>query len=370
MRQVQVNLPGREYVILIGCNLAADRSAVEFFRVAAGGRRCGLVADSTVAPLYGGGAAALAAAGGATLAGTATFPAGEASKTPEALLGLYRDAIRLGLDRKSLVLALGGGVTGDLAGFFAATWMRGLDFIQLPTTLLAMVDSSVGGKTGVDLPEGKNLVGAFHQPRLVWCDLDTLKTLPDREWRCGLAEIVKYGVILDAPLFSRLETHTLASLKADAAAVADIVARCCELKAQVVLADERETTGLRMVLNYGHTFGHPLETLGGYGLYNHGEAVAIGMGMAADLAVLLDRCPADLPARQDALLRRLGLPTHAEPGRFRAEDLLNLMYRDKKTAGGRLRLILPRSLGTVEVCSVEDRRLLLRVVGGRCGGES
>lgn len=369
MRQVQVNLPGREYEILIGSGLATDTAAVTAFRAVAAGRRCGLVADDTVAPLYAAAVTALAAAADATFAGAVTFPAGETSKTTETLAHLYCEAIRLGLDRKSLVLALGGGVTGDLAGFFAATWMRGLDFIQLPTTLLAMVDSSVGGKTGVDLPEGKNLVGAFHQPRLVWCDLDTLKTLPDREWRCGLAEIVKYGVILDASLFAQLETQTLPSLQADTAAVAAVVARCCELKAQVVLADEKETTGRRMILNYGHTFGHPLETLGGYGGYNHGEAVAVGMGMAADLAVLLARCPPDLPARQDALLRRLGLPTHAAPGRFRAEEVLNLMLRDKKTVGGRLRLILPRALGTVEVRAVEDRGLLLRTIGGRCSGE-
>ncbi len=370
MRQVQVNLPGREYTILIGSGLARLPGAKAWNALVAG-RRCLLVADSHVEKLYGPAFQEILAAAGAAAVTTAVFPAGEESKTLATFGELCREAARAGLDRKGLAVAVGGGVTGDLTGFLAASWMRGIDFIQVPTTLLAMVDSSVGGKTGVDLPEGKNLVGAFHQPRLVWCELDTLKTLPDREWRCGLAEIVKYGVILDAPLFARLEGHTLATLQAEPETVAEIVARCCEIKAQIVLADERETTGLRAVLNYGHTFGHALETCSGYGRFNHGEAVAIGMGMAADLAAVLGRCPAELPARQDALLRQLGLPVCAETtAEVTPETILELMFRDKKTAGGKLRLILPREIGTVEIMSVEDRGALLRAIGGRTHGNT
>ncbi|MFA4945424.1 MAG: 3-dehydroquinate synthase [Lentisphaeria bacterium] len=366
MRTVHVNLPGRAYAIHIGTGPDTAAAARAGLAALVRGRRCCVLTDSQVAPLHARPLKALLEGAGATLTDPLVIPAGEASKTLETMASLWRAAVRLGLDRRCLAVALGGGVVGDLAGFFAACYMRGIEFIQVPTTLLAMVDSSVGGKTGVDLPEGKNLVGAFHQPRLVWCDLRTLATLPDREWRCGLAEIVKYGVILDAALFARLEQTTLPALQAEIPMLEAIIARCCELKAEVVLADEKEG-GRRMLLNYGHTFGHAVEALGGFAELNHGEAVAIGMGMAADLAVLLGLAAPELPRRQDALLERLGLPVRPPPGRFQPEAILAAIGHDKKTVGGRPRLLLPRAIGQVEVVADADPARILQAIGGRCG---
>jgi 3-dehydroquinate synthase len=245
----------------------------------------------------------------------------------------------------SRVVAVGGGVIGDLAGFVAATFARGLPLLMVPTTLLAMVDSSVGGKVAVNHPRAKNMIGVFHQPVGVWIDTAVLGTLPDREYRSGLAEVVKYGVILDAPLFEFLEANTDAVLAREPEAIRHIVTRCCRLKADVVEKDEREETGLRAVLNYGHTFAHAFETAAGYGTWLHGEAVAAGMVCASRLAQSRGLIGADLTGRQDRLLRRFGLPTEPEP--WPAADLLTTMRSDKKALSGQLRFILPRRLGEV-----------------------
>jgi 3-dehydroquinate synthase len=276
------------------------------------------------------------------------FAAGEEAKNLDTLEYLYGEAVSAGLDRKSVIVALGGGVVGDTAGYLAASYMRGIDFIQIPTSLVAQVDSSIGGKTGVDLPQGKNLVGAFHQPRLVILDVDTLATLDPRQLRCGLAEVIKYGVILDAEFFVFLEANIDALLATDPDVYGHVVQRSCELKAMIVLEDEFET-GRRAILNYGHTFGHAIEKVTGYTVYTHGEAIAIGMGMAADLAVALDSTAArlELVQRQDALFDAVGLPNRIDG--VDPEQVVAAMQTDKKYVGGRNKLIVPSAIGTVEI---------------------
>ena len=285
----------------------------------------------------------LAAAGFRTKA--ALLPPGEAMKALAVAEQLYDALLDLPADRGTLVVAVGGGVVGDLAGFVAATFARGLPLLMVPTTLLAMVDSSVGGKVGVNLPRAKNMVGAFHQPVGVVIDPKTLDTLPEREYKSGLAEVVKYGVILDADFFGYLEANAAAILRRDPAAVRHIVLRSCQLKAQVVSKDEREETGLRAVLNYGHTFAHAFETAAGYGVWLHGEAVAAGMACASRLAERHGLIGADVTARQVRLLQAFGLPT--APEAWPADALIGTMRSDKKSVAGRLRFILPRRLGEV-----------------------
>jgi 3-dehydroquinate synthase len=272
---------------------------------------------------------------------------GESSKCVEVADALWQKLLDVGADRKSAVVAVGGGVIGDLAGFVAATFARGLAFFQVPTTLLAQVDSSVGGKVGINLPAAKNMVGAFWQPRGVLIDTAVLDTLPDREYRSGLAEVVKYGVILDDEFFAYLEQHVAGLIDRDAAVLRHVVARCCRLKADVVEQDEREETGLRAVLNYGHTFCHAFETLTGYGQLLHGEAVAMGMLCASRLAERLGRVDAAFTRRQHNLLAVLGLPL--EPPALDAEQVLSAMSRDKKVEHGRLRFVLPTRMGHVEL---------------------
>ncbi len=278
----------------------------------------------------------------------ATVPSGEGSKSVAELSRLYDALYDMAADRRTAVVAVGGGVVGDLGGFAAATYNRGLPLLMVPTTLLAMVDSSVGGKTGVNHPKGKNLIGAFHQPAGVWIDTAFLDTLPDREFRSGLAEVVKYGVILDAPVFEYLEANAAAVLAREPDALRHVVARSCRLKADVVEQDEREETGLRAVLNYGHTFAHAFETVGGYGGWLHGEAVAAGMVCAARLAERHGLVGPELGRRQFALLAAFGLPTAAKPG-WPVDDMIAVMRRDKKAAGGRMRFILPTRLGEVRL---------------------
>lgn len=272
---------------------------------------------------------------------------GETSKSVASANLLWDQLFELQADRKTLVIALGGGVIGDLAGFVAATFARGLALVQLPTTLLAQVDSSVGGKVGVNLARGKNMVGAFWQPSLVVIDTSTLETLPEREYRAGLAEVIKYGVILDADFFAYLEAETEAIQQRSPEVLATMIARCCRLKADVVEVDERELTGQRAVLNYGHTFAHAFEALTGYGQLLHGEAVALGMHCAARLAQRLGRVDAEFVERQAQLLVRLGLPIHDLA--LDADQVLDRMQRDKKTAHGQLRFVLPTRLGHVEL---------------------
>lgn len=273
--------------------------------------------------------------------------AGEASKSVEVVSALWERLLELGIDRQSLVVAVGGGVVGDLAGFAAASYARGIGLIQVPTTLLAQVDSSVGGKVGVNLPGAKNMVGAFWQPAGVLIDTAVLSTLPDREYRSGLAEVVKYGVILDAAFFAWLESHTAELTARQDDVLRHVVARCCQLKADVVQLDEREETGARAVLNYGHTFCHALETLTGYEQLLHGEAVAIGMTCAARLAERLGRIDGSFTRRQQALLTALGLPVDVP--KLNHADIITVMAHDKKTAHGRLRFVLPTRLGHVEL---------------------
>ena len=271
-------------------------------------------------------------------------------------------------NRSTTVVALGGGVVGDVAGFAAATYQRGVALVQIPTTLLALVDSSVGGKTAVNHPSGKNLVGAFHQPRAVIADVNVLKTLPQRELAAGLAEVVKYGVIADAEFFTWLEAHIEALAARDPAALLQAVRRCCQIKALVVAEDEREQ-GRRAILNFGHTFGHAIESVGGYRHHLHGEAVAIGMAMAMTLSARLDLCSTNDASRVQTLLATAGLPLEA-PG-FDIAALRNAMGMDKKILDGRLRLIVCNGIGTAAVTdAAPDEAIVAAIESGVSPGEN
>ncbi len=292
---------------------------------------------------------------------TVIVQAGEATKSLEWAGELYDELAELRADRLMLIVAVGGGVIGDLAGFAAATYNRGLPLFMVPTTLLSMVDSSVGGKVGINHPRGKNLIGAFHQPSGVFINTAFLDSLPDREYRSGLAEVVKYGVILDAEFFEYLEANIEPILTREPSVVRHIVQRSCRLKANVVEKDEREETGLRAVLNYGHTFAHAFEAVGGYGAWLHGEAVAAGMVYASTLAELLGRVDAAFTERQRKLLQAFQLPTGI-PEEWPAEELIAAMYRDKKTEAGKLRFILPTRIGHVELVDGVNEPLVRRVL--------
>ena len=278
---------------------------------------------------------------------TVEVPAGEEYKSLTEFARLHDELIDHRMYRASTLLALGGGAIGDLAGFVAATYMRGIAWVQVPTTLLSQVDASVGGKTAINHPKGKNLIGAFHQPEFVLSDVKTLETLPSREIRSGLVEIIKYGMIMDTPLFDQIETNLDAVLDLDVSILIDVIARSCKDKAYVVGKDEKES-GLREILNYGHTFGHALEALTNYDTYRHGEAVAIGMNCAAQLASNL--CMLDLAdwERQRNLLQRAGLPVNFS-SEIDPDKVIEKMYLDKKAKGGKLRLILPTQIGEVVV---------------------
>ncbi len=273
--------------------------------------------------------------------------AGEQAKSLESAAGLWDQLLEMGTDRKTVIVAVGGGVVGDLAGFVAATFARGLAFVQVPTTLLAQVDSSVGGKVGINLTGAKNMVGAFWQPAGVLIDTAVLKTLPDREYRSGLAEVVKYGVILDADFFVYLEHHITELTERRDNVLEHVITRSCQLKADVVASDEREQTGLRVVLNYGHTFCHALETVTGYGQFLHGEAVSIGMLCASRLAERLGRVDGQFTLRQQKLLGALGLPIDFPD--VDEDAVIAVMAHDKKVEHGRLRFILPTQMGHVEL---------------------
>ncbi len=305
--------------------------------------RCLLVTDETVEALYRPVLEkALQADGWHPL--VIVLPPGETTKSPDHLRRIYDAALTFGIDRKTPVLALGGGVVGDLAGFAAATLLRGLPLVQLPTTLIAQVDSALGGKTGINHPLGKNLIGAFHQPALVCADLRTLTTLPERAWTSGLAEVVKHALIADADFVAFLEAHMDALLQRRADVVAEAVRRAAAIKAAIVSEDEKER-GRRALLNFGHTFGHAIELVAGYGHFTHGEAVALGMRAALYLS---HRLHPDLAfARAEALVRRLPVP--AGLNTCRVDDLMNAMQRDKKVEAGTLRLVLLRRLGEAYV---------------------
>ena len=320
-RRVRVDLGERGYDVVI------DDSFAELGRFVRGRRRVAMVTQEAV-DRHVGGLVRAELSGAGVAYETFTMADGEDGKTLTTVEELSRGFARWGLLRPDLVVAVGGGVVGDTAGFAAAAYYRGVDVVHVPTSLLAMVDSAIGGKTGVNLPEGKNLVGAFHQPRAVFVNPIVLATLPDREYRGGLGEIAKYALMGDDFVSARVA----ALVGRDPEVLSDVIARCVEIKAQAVAADEYERTGVRAVLNYGHTVGHALETATGHSLL-HGEAVAVGLVFAAHLAAILERAPADLPAQTEALVSGLGLPTYAPPG-LRADDLLAIMARDKKSAGG------------------------------------
>lgn len=349
---IHVALGARSYPIHIA---AGGLSRVgEWMRAVAPGKRVLLVADAAVDALYGEPVAASLAGAGYQVA-RARVPSGETSKSSEQLVALYARCVEAGLDRSSAIVALGGGVVGDLAGYAAATYLRGIRLVQVPTTLLAMVDSSIGGKTGINLPHGKNLVGSFHQPVLVVCDPDALRSLPARERAAGLAEVIKYGVIRDAALFAFLEQHLPRIQAGESAAQEHVIARSCAIKAEVVAADEHES-GERAILNFGHTLAHAIENVAGYGSYLHGEAVGIGMVYAAELSVRLKGFPVPDAARIEALVARAGLPVRAPELAWPA--LRRAMGVDKKSADGTPRFVLAEAIGRVAYgCTVTESAL-------------
>ncbi|MGP0628745.1 3-dehydroquinate synthase [Nitrospina sp. 32_T5] len=356
MKVLRIDLADRSYEILIGQNLFGTFSG----RVPslAGLRRAVIVTHPSIRALYG---PALEA--GLKQAGIENriveIPQGEAHKTLASAGVVYDHLMQHAYDRNTLMVALGGGVIGDLTGFVAATYQRGVPFLQVPTTLLSQVDSSVGGKTAVNHPLGKNMIGAFYQPRAVIIDLNTLKTLPSDEFRAGMAEIIKYGVIEDPDLFKYLEDNVDAIQSQDPQALTHIIETSCAIKARVVEKDERESN-YRMVLNYGHTIGHAVEALTEYTQYKHGEAVAIGMVIAAHLSHQMGYCDAATVERITKLIDRYGLPT-ALP-EFPARAYIESMYRDKKAREKKIRFILVRSLGQVEIVDAVPEAELEKVL--------
>ena len=350
MKTLHVELGARSYPIYIGPGLLG-RPDLVLPRLA--GRQVLVVTNEVVAPLY---LERTASAWTGVTVDRLVLPDGEAYKTLDTLTRVFDALLERRHGRDTTIVALGGGVVGDLAGFAAASYQRGVHFIQIPTTLLAQVDSSVGGKTAVNHPLGKNMIGAFHQPRCVLADTDTLATLPDRELSAGLAEVIKYGLIRDRPFLDWLEANLDALLARDAAALSEAIERSCCNKAGIVAADERET-GERALLNLGHTFGHAIETGVGYGQWLHGEAVAAGMAMAADLSARLGWLGREQVERIRALLARARLPLDPPP-ELTPDDFLRLMAVDKKVKDGRLRLILLRELGQGVIAEDVDARRL------------
>jgi 3-dehydroquinate synthase len=350
MKTLHVELGDRRYPIYIGPGLLARP---EWLIPCIPGRQALVVSNTTVAPLY---LDPVRAALEGLRQEVVILPDGEQYKTLDTLSEIFTALLNQRFDRHCTIIALGGGVIGDMAGFAAACYQRGVHFIQIPTTLLAQVDSSVGGKTAVNHPLGKNMIGAFYQPLCVLADTDTLATLPDRELSAGLAEVIKYGLIRDRPFLEWLEANLEALMARDAAALSEAIERSCRNKAEIVAADERET-GERALLNLGHTFGHAIETGVGYGEWLHGEAVATGMVMAADLSARLGWLNRQQVERVRRLLERARLPVQP-PSQLTPDDFLRLMAVDKKVKDGRLRLILLRDLGQSVIADDVDPGLL------------
>ena len=361
-QQVDIDLADRSYGILIGAGLLDSAESYAGLPQAATAL---IVTNTTVAPLY---AQRLqtALAGRFRTVHTVELPDGEAFKSWEILNRIFDALLANSCDRKTVLFALGGGVVGDMTGFAAASYMRGVPFVQVPTTLLAQVDSSVGGKTAINHPLGKNMIGAFHQPQRVICDLDTLKTLPPRELSAGLAEVIKYGPIADMAFFEWIESHLDDLLAQNPTAMAYAVKRSCEIKAWVVGQDERET-GLRAILNFGHTFGHAIEAGMGYGQWLHGEAVGCGLVMAARLSEALGLVDKAFVERLTTLVRRAGLPVVAPV--LDAQDnvgrYLSLMRVDKKAEAGEIRFVLINGPGLATVRSAPDA-LVAQVIAASC----
>jgi 3-dehydroquinate synthase len=350
--EVTVDLGLRSYAVAVGSGILTSVGP----RLQGLGfqGRCAIVTNDRVAPLYG--PAVLASLRSAGLDPIVIeIPDGEAQKNLTMLSTIYDRLLAAGLDRSSVIIALGGGVVGDLAGFAAATYLRGIAFVQLPTTLLAQVDAAIGGKTGVNHPRGKNLLGAFHQPRFVLADVETCATLPRREFLAGMAEVVKYGVIRDAALFHDIATHSDAILAQDRDRLVAVVAACVRHKAAVVASDEYERSGARAVLNFGHTVGHGVEALTDYTRYLHGEAVAIGMVAAARVSQALGACGADVVASIDGLLRRLGLPTELPVPRA---ALVAAMTSDKKSTSGRIRFVAVETIGRTRLVDLSATEIV------------
>lgn len=353
---VNVNLNDRSYEITIGQQLLqSSAETIGAWLEKKSGKRSStsamIVTDKNVSQYAATVSESLEAAGWRT--STFTMESGEQSKRLEVISHAWDQLVEFKADRRTVVIAVGGGVVGDAAGFVAATFARGIPFVQIPTTLLADVDSSVGGKVGINHPQAKNLIGAFHQPLGVIIDTDAFKTLPDRDYKAGWAEVIKYGVILDSDFFEFLSQNIAAIGNRDEAVLRTAIQRSCELKAQVVEEDEYERTGLRAVLNYGHTYCHAFEALTGYGELLHGEAVSIGIVYASRLAEKLGRIEKPLTDKQAELLEGVGLPLNLkEPQRISIDDVLDRMKLDKKTVGGKLRFVLPTRIGHVEL--VED----------------
>jgi 3-dehydroquinate synthase len=343
---INVNLPGRSYEIVIApSSLDQLGQQMAYLKL---GKKVLLVSNPTIFKHYGERAITSLTSAGFEVA-SCTLPPGERYKNLNSIQKLYDVALENRLERSATMVALGGGVIGDMTGFAAATWLRGINVVQVPTTLLAMVDSAIGGKTGVNHPHGKNLIGAFHQPRLVLIDPDVLKTLPMREFRAGMAEVIKYGVIWDAELFAQLEASKrldqLRYVKPEL--IESILTRSCQAKADVVGKDEKEG-GLRAILNYGHTIGHAVESLTGYRLVNHGEAVAIGMVAGGQIAVELGMWQKEDTERQNALIQKTGLPTQLPSG-VDIEGIIEALQLDKKVKAGKVRFVLPTEIGVVTV---------------------
>ncbi len=348
---LQVDLGERSYPITIGQSLLSDPDLISRH---VAGQRVAIVTNTTVGPLYLERLVTLLTAAGKQVT-TIVLPDGEEEKNWSSLMRVFDVLLTEKCDRKTTLVALGGGVIGDLTGFAAATYMRGVPFVQVPTTLLAQVDSSVGGKTGINHPLGKNMIGAFYQPQAVVADTSTLNTLPLRELSAGLAEVIKYGAIIDVPFFEWIETNIARLVARDTAALAYAIQRSCEIKADVVRQDEREG-GLRAILNFGHTFGHAIEAGLGYGEWLHGEAVGCGMVMAADLSHRLGFIDADVKARMTALIKAAGLPVVAPD--LGISRWLELMEVDKKNEGGQIKFILIKPLGTSVIMPVPQDALL------------
>lgn len=339
---VQVDLGDRAYDIVIGPGALAEIAGrcVEIFGA---DKRVLLVSDANVSTYYLGGVEAMLLSAGFQVSGC-VLPAGEETKSVKYLSEIWEAAVEARLDRKSFMIALGGGVMGDLTGFAAASFLRGMPFVQVPTSLLAMVDSAVGGKTGMNLPQGKNLVGAFHQPALVLADLGVLATLPSRELHAGMAEVIKYGVIWDPEMFAFIESHVSAIKALDSAAMRYLVKRSCEIKAEVVRQDEREG-GLRAILNFGHTLGHAIENVCGYGEWLHGEAIAMGMVYAARISEARHGFAAGETDRLIALFKAFELPVSWKGLDW--EDVYKAMTADKKAENALPKFVLAKTLGKV-----------------------
>lgn len=357
---IKVYLPQDSYEIAISSSyldsLGEKMAALKL------GKKVLLVSNPTVFEYYGERAINSLKSAGFDVA-SCNLPDGEQYKNLESLQKIYDTALENRIERSSTMVALGGGVIGDMTGFASATWLRGIKFVQVPTTLLAMVDAAIGGKTGVNHPQGKNLIGAFHQPQLVLIDPQVLQTLPDREFSAGIAEVIKYGVIWDAELFTRMEEcERLDQISAIAPEMLEyILNRSCQSKADVVSKDEKEA-GLRAILNYGHTIGHAVESLTGYSVVNHGEAVAIGMVAAGQIAVELGMWREEEAQRQNKLIEKANLPTKLPAG-IDIEAIIAALQTDKKVKAGKVRFILPVRIGAVEITDQVSADVIRQVLG-------